>query len=279
MIELTEIYTTIVDFIRPSICLLASLFTPFVGFIDMFIRPFVYLLVSYFAVYFSIKKIGNKVTASFWLVAGGYSKKRIDNIVLSNHKDKNIIMHSVIALVNDDVWLRLKEYNPPKTLKALDSVGVSTEEYSWLTLDGQDFDLDISKSNVRIVIESETGLISCKSSERGFLETHHKFLLKGRASFNGIVYTEFVRFILTFSYNGEQQTKFIGRNGSIGPDWPFRPRNVAEEPKEPTLDLIINYLDSLPSSSYVTAYEVHSVEFNGLMGRTNLVYESEKEEQ
>ena len=240
-------------------------------FIDKYIRPFAYLFVSFFAVYFAIKKIGTKVTASFWFVSEGYSMGRIDKVAINNHKDKSVIVHSVLALVNNDMWLRLVEYDPPKILKPYEAIGVSTEEYSMLTLNGEDYELDPFSDKISIVIETESEQIFCKSYRKEPVEARYKFLMKGRAVFNGVVYTKRVRFILTYVSEGEQQTKFIGFNGGFGPDWRFRPNGFGEEP---TVDLINKYLNDISFKSYVSRYELHKTVFAGPMAWTELVYES-----
>ncbi|WP_368207799.1 hypothetical protein [Aeromonas sp. s12] len=93
--------------------------------------------------YFAYQKIGNKIAISYQVRNGGYCDEQINNIVISNRKDKTISIWSIDAVIENDIQFEVYKPEAPLILKSGESVSVSPQLYSYLNLEGDRFNPEL----------------------------------------------------------------------------------------------------------------------------------------
>ena len=207
-----------------------SCFDTIITFSNEFFRPFLLLVSSIFAIYFAYKKIGNKVTAQYSFGSANFTPAHIREVVLSNKKDKPVNIYAVHAVFHNDLWLELDKYSPPKVLKPYESLSLSMNPYSFLSVGSDKYEPDFI--NAEIYIESDDKVIKCESRYRPELLDKYSKVSVNRCSYNGFVYDETVAYILVYVLDNCLKTAFIHKSGYIGNEWELSPNHLGQNATE-----------------------------------------------
>lgn len=165
---------------------------------DIYFKPILVVLVSIFAIYFAIQKIGNKIVARYEISTELFSAEYISNIVLSNKKDKTISVWSIHAVIDKDVQLELIKFNSPLILKAYEANSISLPKYSNLYLNNKEITPEFLFSNLKIHVDIGNKLVECKDERRKNTLNNFSKISKSVKKFNGHVYNENVLYILAY---------------------------------------------------------------------------------
>jgi hypothetical protein len=104
---------------------------PYAGLLSLLVLPF--------SLYLNYKKIGHKVAASYSWRTGSFIASGIGTVTLINMKDRPLVIFDIHAVM-DNLSFKLKEFNPPLILKAMEAVSVDADIVSKRYLDGKVYD-------------------------------------------------------------------------------------------------------------------------------------------
>ncbi|MEW6992569.1 hypothetical protein AADZ91_18045 [Colwelliaceae bacterium 6441] len=234
-----------------------SCFDVIVTFSNEIFRPFLLLVSSVFAIYFAYKKIGNRVAAQYSFGGASFTPSHITEVVLSNKKDKPVNIYAIHAVFHNDLWLELDKYSPPKVLKPYESLSLSMNTYSSLTVGSDKYKPDFM--NAEIYIESDDKVIKCESRYRPELLEKYAKVSVNRCSYNGFVYDETVAYILVYILDNSMKTAFIHKSGYIGNEWELSPNHLGQNATDQSVLGMIaaNKFDKVFSSHVI--YRVQSL--------------------
>ncbi len=228
-------------------------------------RPVILLVTSVFAIHFAYKKIGNKVSVQYFFGGRRFTPPHIEEVILSNKKDKPINIYGIHAVFHNDLWLELDKYSPPKVLKPYESLSLSMSPYTSLSVGSDKYEPDFM--NLEIYIESDDKVIKCDSLYRSNLLKKYKRVSVHTCSLNGFVYDESVAYILVYSMGDNLKTAFISKSGYIGNEWELTPEYLGKDVTENTILQMIkmNKFDSIFKS-----YVLYRVIYSGKLERIEI---------
>lgn len=203
-------------------------------FLNEIARPVLLLIASVFSIFIAWGKFGRKVLVSYSVVSEGFSSARISNIVLQNKKDRPICIYSIHAVFENDIWLELEKFNPPRVLKSFETVGIKTSEYSATTVGNNSYHPDFL-GHVEIYIETEKDLMLCQRQRKVNKLKDHTQACKDTVKFGEFVFDETVSHILDYFYNGKSHVAFIHKSGYIGNEWKFGVNHLGSEASDESI--------------------------------------------
>lgn len=190
-------------------------------FLNTYFRPILLITGTGFGIYFSLQKVGTKIAAEYKVSKSRFCAQHISNIVLSNKKDKTISIWSIHAVFDKDFKLELDKFDPPKILKAYETVSLLLPKYSSLGINGDNFIPDYFRGNVSLYIDTGDKFIKCKEEIKKDFLNFYTPINRNSYKFNGHVFDESVAFILNYFYSDKSYTAFICKSGFIGNEWQF----------------------------------------------------------
>ncbi|EJE4183749.1 hypothetical protein M3890_004666 [Vibrio parahaemolyticus] len=180
--------------------------------------------------YFAYQKIGNKIGLKYQVNIGGYSDEQINNLVISNRKDKTISIWSIDAVLENDIKFEVYKPEVPLILKSGESISVSPEQYSYLHLDGDKFVPKFLFGKIDFYVNLGNKRVKCideKISDKR--NSSYRVATKSRVSLDGHLYNENVRFVLIYYFEDQKQFAFFETNGFIGHEWGKTPNHMGSE--------------------------------------------------
>jgi hypothetical protein len=179
------------------------------------------------------KKIGHKAMITYSVSHDRYTAPHLSNIVLTNCKDKPLIVHALYIIVDRHVLLPLKEFDPPLVVKGLESTVIESEPASSYHVGGHPF--EISFGAMREVYVLTTGSsFKCEADPTPRLATiakegDYQTVQADTHTYNSHVYNHSVRYAMMFSVGEKGYTAFIDVGGHIGLEWPFQVNHLTPE--------------------------------------------------
>lgn len=237
-------------------------FDQFITFSNANFRPVLLLVTSIFAIYFAYKKIGNKVSVQYSIGGRNFTPSHIEEVVLSNKKDKPVNIYAIHAVFHNDLWLELDKYSPPKILKPYESLSLSMNPYTSLNVGSDKYEPDFM--NAEIYIESDEKVIKCESRYRTNLLNKYNKVSVNICSHNGFVYDESVAYILVYNIDSNLKTAFISKSGYIGNEWELTPSYLK---KDATENEILQMIKHHKFDSIFKSYALYRVIYPGKLDR------------
>ncbi len=200
------------------------------------------------------KKIGHKALITYSLSYDRYTAPGLSDIVITNCKDKPLIVHALYTIIDRHILVVLKEFSPPLVVKGLESASIVCDPVSSYRVGDDPFEFSFN-STAEIYITTTGGRVKCEYDQRpstiSIMESEQYVLAaKSIQQFNGHVYDDRVCYALVFSYQGKQHTAFVDIGGMIGLEWPFninrlRPENTTNAASVKTVldELFGKYID------------------------------------
>lgn len=224
--------------------------------LDQHFRPVIALSASIFTVFFAWRKIGDKVNVTYTITSEGSSHKRINNIVFQNKKDKPVSIYKIVAVFDKSYYLEVHKCSPPLILKPYESINVETEQFSHLSLNGDRYFPEFWEAE--IYIESDDKIIKCKAKPHKTLVFNYTEISKITMKFNGIVYNDYVTYILVYAINNVDKTAFLYDSGIIKHEWDFHYNAIKLSKEKLEVDDIINFLEK-NYSEIIDSYLLYKV--------------------
>lgn len=209
--------------------------------LDLHFRPFLAMLVTFFALFFYSKKFGNNVHVTYSVISQANSHTRISDLIFQNKKDKPVSIYRIIAVLDKSYYLEIKECSPPLILKPYESISVETEPFSHLSINADRYFPDYFKAD--IYIESDEEIIKCKARAHKDHSYNFDKITKTTKKFNDIVYNDYVAYILVYTVNSVEKTAFISDNGVISEEWNLLYNRIKGSQKNIQADEIILFLE------------------------------------
>lgn len=250
----------IVDKLKIRLCFYLNtldlwLMSDLLFFLEKLAIPLLTVLSLGLTFYFAYKKFGHYVSATFSIVSERSSETRIDNIILQNHKDRPECIYRIFAVFDNEYYLELKEFNEPLILNAYESIVFNTEPYSKLIINNDVYVSHFFTSNIKIYIELFNKVIECNTHAYKKSTMEYKQITKKTNKYNGIVYNDYVTYILVYVLDGISKTAFIYDSGAITEQWNLNYNYIKPKNGKITFDEIISFL-KIHYSEKIPAYEL-----------------------
>lgn len=188
-----------------------------------------------FSFYLAWKKISHKILASTSIGYDRLTATRINNIVLSNLKDKPIPIFSIYAIINKDISIQVEKFDPPLILKGLESLSINTSPVSYYTIGSDIYDPDfMSPQSLDIYLISTGKPIKCKITTPPSIRSIDELSKFSMATphtkkFNGFVYNDNLAYVITYLTEGKHKTAFVLHGGFICQEWDYYYNRISEE--------------------------------------------------
>lgn len=211
--------------------------------------------------YLAWKKLGTKVVASTTFGFDRTTASRITHVDLSNLKDRPMAIHSIYAVVNDEISYELDKFEPPLILKALESLRIETRPYSRLRLGAEKYEPDFVLPNrIDIYLVLSDRMIKCeRGSHPNFLPikklNKYQHATKETVRFNDEVYNEHAAYAITYKQQGQVKTAIVDTSGFIGRWWDFR-FNMIPPASMASKDHVKKLLEQIQFDKFVESFAV-----------------------
>ena len=216
------------------------------------------------SLYLAWRKIGVKILASISTSHGIGTAPRISGIVLRNMKDKPFAVFSIYALINNKIYYKVEDFDPPIIVGSLESARVETRPYSQLSLGADKFEPDFMPPNkIDIYLVCAEKLIKCKRvshPDAGFVPALKRYRLATREvrTFNGVVYDDDAAYAIIYRLNSNLRTAIAHRSGFICRNWDFWFNAIPSDHMKSEED-VRRYLEAAGLGNMVEYYHVHSL--------------------
>ena len=200
-----------------------------VDFLNDYFRPILIFITSFFAVYFAMQKIGNKVIATYTTTSGLKYTTYISAVTLTNKKDNSFAIWSIYAVIDKDYCLELDKFDEPVVVKPYETISLSMPEYSQLYCGEEKYSSYFPSEKVEIYINIGNKEVKCRKNivkASDFpLEATNK-IYKEVQKFDTHIYNENVKFILVYCLDEKYHTAFINEHGVIYNEWFMMPNGI-----------------------------------------------------
>ncbi|MEM5550116.1 hypothetical protein WNY63_05155 [Pseudoalteromonas neustonica] len=200
----------------PSI--LSGGYSALLDIINTHLKPFFFILATYLTIRLGLKKFGNEVLATCTITSEYFKPDYISSVVLTNCKDKPLVIKSILAEFKDNSHIELIKFKEPLVISAHSSNKVKIPPYSKLSLNGCEYTPDLL--DIKIILQSDFEYIKCKEPniKKGLSSVQ---ITKSNRKFNGFIYNESLKYTLLYSKNDKAYTAFIAANGFLGNEWDY----------------------------------------------------------
>lgn len=197
-------------------------FTQLVFSFQEFLKLIPGLVIFPFTIYLAAKKIGTSISFNIgWTLnhLGGH----FTAVTLINQKDKPVIIKS-LTLVYQNIQIELDRFDIPHILKPYEAIVINPKPYSYLVVDGKQWEIPFSAHReIELYVVVAGGIHKCKSLTKA-PRIYSKFVgpkaykraEKHLFQQNGEVYNPHnIEFILVYGYKGKMLTTFVEKSGAI----------------------------------------------------------------
>ncbi|MCA4079091.1 hypothetical protein LD001_28070 [Pseudomonas kurunegalensis] len=171
------------------------------------------------------KKIGHKAVISYYISHNRFEAPRLTQVVLTNLKDKPLIVHALYADIDHHALLKIKEYESPLIIKGLETLVIETDPVSLYTLGQDAYEPDFDKIKAIHVVTTGTSFqctIDRTPSVHSLAKRGHYQQIKATSyQYLGLTITDEVRYGLAFKIGGSVHAAIVDKSGFIGGNWPF----------------------------------------------------------
>ena len=175
--------------------------------------------------YLGWKKVGSNVSCVYSIASETFSETRISNVVLTNKKDKPIVVFEIFIIIDNEIRFQVERFEVPLILKPLEASVIITGKYSSIVCDEEEF--EISKllfNKIEVYLSTASGVLKCASGEHPGLTSFMKFpnistASKITKSHNGIVFNSSTVYAIDYRINSDAMTLLVDNSGIVSPGW------------------------------------------------------------
>ncbi len=175
---------------------------------------------TFFSFYFSWQKIGKSVSAQYSINMNRLSEVRIDDIILSNNKNSPIEIYSILAVIDNEMFIEVEKFDSPIILKSLETLKINTSEVSYWVDNRVKGILSSLDKTITLFLVTNTSIIECKTMKHKGLAyamvkqfSNIKFIPKGIQKFNGMTYTLNHKYAFVYQENNTTNTVLVDNKG------------------------------------------------------------------
>jgi hypothetical protein len=199
------------------------------------------LILLPFSIYFTYLKLSYNFSVSLTISYKDTNPEYISSITINNHKDKNVNIFAIYAMLDDSIYYEIIKFEEPLTIKSLESIHVAIPAYYSLICDGEIFKPNFLSPSLDIYISTHNSLTKCEI--RNAKQPHDDIMFKNlklatthTKTFNGINYGPTATFAVTYSYENKTCTAIIDNKGFFNCDWHFHfnaiPQEILDNPDD-----------------------------------------------
>jgi hypothetical protein len=208
--------------------------------INYYFRPILVVIGALVGLLLALKKFGYKISFRYTYSVGHFTEKYISNVVLTNHKDKNISIWAIYAVLDKDLVLTLSKFDPPLNLKPYETMGIKLPKYSSLYVGTDKYEPKFYSELMEILVDVGEKNVKCEAIEKRDNTDCYKKIQKSIDTFGGHVLNHHVAYVMQYELQGKTNTAFISNSGMIGNEWDFP--HIRIENKEVNSDTIKSVL-------------------------------------
>jgi len=171
------------------------------------------------------KKIGHKAVISYYETHEQFQAQRLTKIVLTNLKDKPLVVHALYADVDHHALIKIKVFDIPLVIKGLESAVIETDPVSSYLIGQVPYDPVLF--NIEAVYVITTGKrFRCKIDNTPSIQAiakgdQYQEITTMTYQYFGLTFNEQARYGLNFKIGTEQYVALVHTSGFIGTGWPF----------------------------------------------------------
>lgn len=171
--------------------------------------------------YLAIKKIGVSISCSAQMGEDLFFPARVKSLVLSNNKDRPITIYEVFGVFGDHIQFPVHQFEPPLVLKALETMSIATERYSFLTVGSNEWQPSMAPNEkIDFYITTTEGSIKCKSFAKPMMivqaiQQGYVMATRYTKQINGKVISKKIRFIMVYAVGNDEKTALIESGGLL----------------------------------------------------------------
>ena len=232
--------------------------------INYYFRPILVVVGALVGLLLASKKLGYKISFRYTYSVGHFTEKYISNVVLTNHKDKNIGIWAIYAVLDKDLVLKLSEFDPPLNLKPYETMGIVLPKYSSLYIGADKYEPKFYSEMMEILVDVGDKNVKCEAIEKIDNTSCYKKIQKSIDKFDGHVLNHNVAYIMQYELQGKIRTAFISKSGMIGNEWDFPHIRIENEEVNPkTIKNVLTEFELNQIYSSIICYSVgeHGLEF------------------
>jgi hypothetical protein len=197
-------------------------------YISTIVNTYLSIVLTIVSLYFWHRQISHKIDISFSESYSGYSKSRINNIVLYNKRDRIEIIKSISIIIDREIKYEIKKFENPIILNPYECIKIETEELTEYYLDNKpiDFMHIILEDNYFFELTTNRKKIiffpkKLKWNGKAKNKEKYKQITTIRKVYNGVVINDSVLYSILYIRDGVHKTAFVDKHGIIGGDWDF----------------------------------------------------------
>ena len=216
--------------------------------------------------YLGLKKVGTKATISYTLTKKAHTAGNISSAIISNKKDKPIVLHDIFIKINNDTTIEVKKFHPPLVIKGLETLLVEFEDVSSYS-DGErdvDFFSLVDEKNL-VGFYANTPDSCLKFQIKGVASpmiqaygSNSPFIVPVKQDFKGIIYGKNIRWAVVYKFYDIEKTCLINDGGIVLYDWPFSPLTIESKNLE-NANLIKEQILNSPLNGIITDFMIYDL--------------------
>ena len=179
------------------------------------------LLLFPYSLYFFWIRTGNKISAYITKSHSRTSAPYLSTVVLRTHREQQVAIHNVIAVIDKDISIVIDSFNPPLILEPLGLLVIKINEVSYYLLGNEKYEPHFNHPHkIDIKVTTNDKVLDCIAGRPPTFITNEKIsdyrtALVIRESFNEKVYSENVIFAIVWMDKDTTKTAFIDRFGFV----------------------------------------------------------------
>jgi hypothetical protein len=197
-------------------------------YISTIVNTYLSIVLTIISLYFCYKQISHRIEISFSESYSGYSKPRINNIVLYNKRNRIEIIKSISIIIDKKLKYEIKKFENPVILNPYECVKIETEELTEYYLDNRPIDFmhiilddnyffELTTNGKKIIYFPK----KLKWTTKVRNKEKYKQIATVRKIYNGVIINDSVLYAILYTRDGVHKTAFINKHGIIGGDWNF----------------------------------------------------------
>lgn len=207
------------------------------------------------AFYLNIRKFGFKVEAYFSCNSTPLGF-RVTYIILENKRDTNIYIEEIYLCSNNEIYISLKKFKTPLTLKPFELVSIEATQHSEYRIGDMEYEPPYFEST--IVVSSRGKLRKCKQADYALERFSINVASTVDFTLDDKLYDKSTKYCIIYVEKGTKKTIFINNHGDVWGDWSSSMNRIYKDVTEISAKEFIE--ENVP---WVDEYSIIEISFKG----------------